>query len=321
MVPASRRRPARERELPTFVLIAVIHGGYLALTWWWSEVPLLVGAPLAAWLIAWHGSLQHEAVHGHPTGRRRLDSLLCGAPLSLWIPLAVYRETHLAHHRTPRLTDPLADPESYYVDAAAWQRMSRPRRALHHALQTLAGRMLLGPAVVVARFLAGEARLLVRGERGRRAVWARHALACAAVLAWVLVVCGISPLTYLAAFVYPGLALTLLRSFHEHRPAADQASRSAIVEAGPLLSLLFLHNNLHALHHAEPRLPWYRLPAVYRARRGELLARNRGFLLAGYGEVARRFALRPRDVPYLVSAPPPAPGARAAAQRRPRVAA
>src|SRR5688572_2611163 len=153
----------RSLELPTLLLAVAIHGGWLALTWWWSAIPIWAGVPAAAWLIAWHGSLQHEAVHGHPTGRRRLDAFIVGAPLSLWLPFAVYRNTHLAHHRTPRLTDPIDDPESYYVDPAAWQRFSRPRRLLHHVLQTALGRLVLGPPVVLARFAASELRRVAVG--------------------------------------------------------------------------------------------------------------------------------------------------------------
>ena len=108
--------------------------------------------------------------------------------------------------------------------------------------------------------------------------------------------------SYLIAFVYPGLALTLLRSFIEHRPAGEQVARSALVEAGPVMSLLYLNNNLHALHHAAPQIAWYRLPSVYRECRAALLRRNSGFHYAGYLQVLRRFALRGKDSPVAPSA-------------------
>ena len=303
MTQAVPRRLRRGFERPTLLLAAAIYGGWLALTWWWDQVPVALGVPLAAWLVAWHGSLQHEAVHGHPTGRRRLDALIAGPPLALWLPFAIYRSTHLAHHRTPALTDPLEDPESYYVDPAIWSRLGPVRRAALVAMQTLVGRLLLGPPVVVGRLLVSEARRLLRGDRRRARLWAGHLLACGAVMGWVTGICGIDPVSYLLCFVYPGLSLTLLRSFTEHRPAAEPGHRSAVVEAGPVLSLLFLHNNLHALHHAEPRLPWYRLPAEYEARREELLAGNGGFLFDGYREIVRRHALTPKDAPVHRGAP------------------
>jgi fatty acid desaturase len=302
---AQLRRTRRGLEPLTLLLAASIYGGWLLLTWWWHAVPLVLGLPLAAWLLAWHGSLQHEAVHGHPTGRRWLDTLIAGPPLALWLPFPVYRSSHLAHHRTPSLTDPLDDPESYYVTPETWAGLGPVRRAALLAMQTVAGRLLLGPPVVVGRLLVAEARGLLSGDVSRVRVWAVHLAAAAAVLGWVVGVCGIAPGTYLLCFVYPGLSLTLVRSFTEHRPAADQASRSAIVEAGPVFSLLFLNNNLHALHHAEPGLPWYRLPAVYRQRRAALLAGNGGFRFGGYGEILRRHALVPKDAPVL---PPVAAG-------------
>ena len=50
------------------------------------------------------------------------------------------------------------------------------------------------------------------------------------------------------------------------------------------LAPLLLNNNLHAVHHALPQVPWYRLPAEY-ARRDELLRRNGGYRYRSYGEV------------------------------------
>jgi fatty acid desaturase len=310
----ARRRRA---ELPTWILAAAIYGGWGALTWWWHDIPLAVGVPLAAWLMAWHGSLQHEAIHGHPTGRPAIDSLVAGAPLSLWLPFPIYRQSHIAHHRTSNLTDPLDDPESFYLTGASWRRCGAVRRALLVAMQTVAGRLLLGPPVAVARLLGSELRLVLAGDRRRAGIWAVHLVGASLVLLWVVGICRISPVAYVLCFVYPGLSLTLLRSFTEHRPAPEQAARTAIIEAGPVLSLLYLNNNLHVLHHAQPTLPWYRLPVVYRERRAELLDQNGGFLLAGYGEVLRRYALRRKDSPiHPVGELPAPPAASRPAARR-----
>ncbi|HEU5060221.1 MAG TPA: fatty acid desaturase [Kofleriaceae bacterium] len=297
------RRPdaRRDIEIPTLALAAAIHAGWLALTWSWAALPAWLWLPAATWLLAWHNSLQHEAVHGHPTGRPALDAVIAGIPLGLWLPFPIYRTSHLAHHGTAFLTDPFDDPESYYVDRDRWTRMSRGQRAVLLAMQTVAGRLLLGPPVVVLRFAAAEARQLAQGDLGRLRIWAVHALGCAAVLTWVVGVCGIPAWVYLLGFVYPGLSLTLLRSFIEHRPAAEQVARSALVEAGPVLSLLYLNNNLHALHHAAPTIAWYQLPSIYRETRAALLRRNGGFRYAGYLEVLCRFALRPKDSPVAPS--------------------
>ena len=297
-----RQRDRRDIEIPTLALAATIHGGWLALTWSWQALPAWLWLPAAAWLLAWHNSLQHEAVHGHPTGRPLFDALIAGVPLGLWLPFPIYRASHLAHHGTAFLTDPFDDPESYYIDRGSWQRMARPRRWVLAAMQTVLGRLILGPPVIVGRLLAAEARHLARGDRHRLRIWAVHLAASAAVLAWVVGVCGIPAWLYLVGFVYPGLALTLLRSFVEHRPAREQVARSALVEAGPVMSLLYLNNNQHALHHAAPQIAWYQLPSVYRETRDALLRRNGGFRYTGYLEVLCRFALRAKDSPVAPSA-------------------
>ena len=61
------------------------------------------------------------------------------------------------------------------------------------------------------------------------------------------------------------------------------------------MALLFLNNNLHALHHAEPALPWYRLPARFKLRRGALLSANGGYRFSGYGEIMLRYLLWPKE--------------------------
>src|SRR3546814_3303224 len=98
----------------------------------------------------------------------------------------------------------------------------------------------------------------------------------------------------LLLFVYPGIALSLLRSFLEHRARPEVGERSVIVEAGPVTALLFLNNNLHLVHHDKPGLPWYRIPGFYRQRRALFLASNGGYYFKGYREVFRRYLLTDR---------------------------
>jgi fatty acid desaturase len=139
--------------------------------------------------------------------------------------------------------------------------------------------------------------MLYRGQFGHLRHWAAHVGAVALVLGWVVGVCGIPIWAYVLLFAYPGLSLTLLRSFAEHRPAPRPAHRTAIVETGALFGLLFLNNNLHAVHHRWPDLPWWLIGHRYRAERDEILAGNGGLCYAGYGEIARRFLLRAKDSP------------------------
>lgn len=288
-------------EWPTVGLGALIYGGFLGATWFWREIPTWLLPVVGAWLIAWHGSFLHEIIHGHPTPWRRVNRALAAPPLTLWLPFEIYRADHIKHHYEPDLTDPAEDPETAYVTPAAWARMGPVMRWLLRANTTLAGRLIVGPALSIGYFLRAEARALWAGRPGRRGIWARQGIGAAAVILWVSVVCGMPLWLYLLAFVYAGASLTSLRSFAEHRFAEDPTHRTAIVERAGLFGLLFLHNNLHVLHHLRQQEPWYRLPALYKADREALLARNGGLVYDGYGEVARRFLFRPHDAPLYPS--------------------
>jgi fatty acid desaturase len=102
---------------------------------------------------------------------------------------------------------------------------------------------------------------------------------------------------YLVAFVYPGAALLRLRAFAEHRWAAEVSHRTAVVEASWPFGLLFLNNNLHALHHARPNIPWYDLPEVYAREQDDVTEQNGRLVYKGYGDVARNFLFRAHDDP------------------------
>lgn len=302
-------------EWPTWAVVAGVYGGWGLVTWFHAVLPLCLLLPAGAWLVAWHCSLQHETIHGHPTRRCAVNAALGWPPLGLWAPYEIYRASHLAHHRNARITCPIEDPESFYVLPEVWAAMAPGLRALYRFNQTLAGRLTVGPAIVLTRFLAVEARHLMAGGVKRRAIWARHAVGVALVLGWVVGVCGMPLWQYLAGFVYAGLSLTLLRSFAEHRAAIDPGARTAVVRAGPLMSLLYLNNNLHVTHHAKPSVPWYRLPALTRALDGDRRALAGAGLYRGYRDVVRRFLLRPVADPVHPFARGRAPAAERADDR------
>jgi fatty acid desaturase len=163
---------------------------------------------------------------------------------------------------------------------------------------TLLGRVLIGPFLAIGQFLYAEAHALIKGDRAHIATWLFHLTATAAILAWITLVADMSIWLYLACFVLPGLSLTLVRSFAEHKAANTPLERTAIVEAGSFFSLLFLNNNLHFAHHRRPDLPWQALPQYYQRHRETLLRENGGLRYAGgYRELTRRFLTRPVDQP------------------------
>lgn len=289
--PAARRGV----EWPTIGLAGGIYGGWLALTFWHAVLPWWMVAPVGAWLVAWHGSLQHEILHGHPTRWRGFNRALASLPISLWLPYESYRVSHLLHHSDDRLTDPLDDPESRYVTPADWAALGPAGRWFLHAQKTLLGRLAIGPAWTIVHFLSSEFRALRRGDVVARRSWAEHAPMAALALAWLVLVCEINLLFYALGILYPAAALMLLRSFAEHKAAHGVSERTAIVENAPVLGLLYLYNNLHAVHHERPTLPWYAIPAWYRENRDRLVAENGGMVYDGYGDIVRRFLLTPHD--------------------------
>lgn len=285
-------------EWPTVLVALTIYLGWGLATWFHDRLPWWLLAMLGGWLIAWQGSLQHETIHGHPTTSRTANAAFGWPPLALWMPYPIYRTLHITHHRDRRLTQPATDPESFYVTPQAWQAMPAPARWMLLVNHTFAGRLLLGPAVAVTRFAVAEVRLLARGDRWRRQVWLTHALSVSVVGVWVTGVAGMPLWLYVVTFVYPGIALTLMRSFAEHRaPRTAGQGASAVVTAGPVLSLLYLNNNLHVAHHARPAVAWYRLPALNREIGGAERAAHGAGLFRGYHQLAGRYLVRPVDHP------------------------
>lgn len=281
-------------EWPTVAVAGAIYLSFGALTWWHALIPNWLLALLGGYVVAWHGSLQHEVVHGHPTRSGGFNVALVLPSLWLWLPFRRYRETHLRHHYNARLTRPDSDPESYYLPATAWQELGTLHRTILRAHNTLLGRLTLGPPIAVARFYRDEWRRWSHGAGDVRA-WADHAVGVALVFGWAVGVCGMSPLSYLLLFAYPGTALTLLRSFAEHRAREPIDERTIVIESRLPLSLMFLYNNLHAVHHRHPDMAWYRLPARWRIEREQILTANGGYTIPGYLALARRYLLTAKE--------------------------
>lgn len=284
-----QRRRDRRLEWPTLAVAVTVYAGWLALTWLHRAIPAPLLALAGGWLIAWHGSLQHEVIHRHPTGRRAIDDAIGFWPLALWLPYAIYRRSHLAHHRSAWITHPTADPESRYLESDAGTAGIAAR------LQgTLLLRLLLGPWIAVASFAAAELRRLRRHPIAVARDWLPHLAGCALLLGW-LAYSGLGLGRYLLCFVYPGTALTLLRSFAEHHADARSPGRAVTVQRGSIWGVLFLNNHLHAAHHERPGLSWYRLPAFQRRRAARGASASEPSYRS-YGEIARRFAFRRHHV-------------------------
>jgi fatty acid desaturase len=287
--------PRRARiEWPTVALAGACYALWFAAgLWLWPVAPVAALAVMAV-MVALHSSLQHEALHGHPTRDARVNEALVFLPLGLFYPYRRFKALHLAHHHDERLTDPYDDPESYY--RAEGEHAAYPAwfKAVLRANNAMAGRFLLGPALMVSGFKRGEFDRIVAGDRAVRIAWLLHGAGVCAVFAIVWFGFGINPLLYAATAAYFGLALITIRTYAEHRWQEKTDGRSIIVEKS-ILSLLFLNNNLHFVHHRLPTVAWYRLPALYRARRAEWIAANGGYVLPNYTAMAKAYLFTAKE--------------------------
>ena len=294
-VGASRRRVgAPAIEWPTVALIAACYAAWLAAGLWLYPIAPVAGILLLGAALALHSSLIHECLHGHPTRNARVNEILVGLPLGLIYPYRRFKTLHLQHHADERLTDPFEDPESYY--RARWQHDAMPGW-LQRVLvlnNSMLGRMVIGPWLATIGFLLSEAKLLRSGDRAVRSAWLHHAAGLAIVLAIVIWGFGMPLWLYLLGPVWIGQAIIAVRTFAEHQWSERPDGRTIIVERSPL-SVLFLNNNLHLVHHKLPTAAWYRLPALFRERRDEWVGMNGGYVYPNYLALLRAFALRAKE--------------------------
>ncbi|ALG89373.1 MULTISPECIES: fatty acid desaturase [Actibacterium] len=284
-------------EWPTLALAGLCYGAWGLGSTWLADLWLPLGVGVTALAIVLHSSLSHEVIHGHPFRNRTLSAALVFPALSLCVPYLRFRDTHLAHHRDAILTDPYDDPESNYLDPGRWERLPRPVQAVLGANNTLAGRLLIGPVIGQAAFMAADLRAIRSGDRSVLAGWLWHIPAVALVLFWLRGAAMPVPAYLLATYI--ALSILKIRTFLEHQAHERVRGRTVIIEDRGPLAFLFLNNNLHVVHHMHPAVPWYRLPRLYAGDPGRYLGRNEGYRFRSYAEVFRRFLFRAKDpVPH-----------------------
>ena len=197
---------ARRVEWPTVAVAAGVYGAWagllVAAPWIGATAAALFMIPV----LVLHSSLQHEILHGHPFRDRRLNELLGTPGLGLYLPYDRFSGTHLAHHDTPDLTDPLADPESYYVRPEDWQRLGPVRRGILQANRSLAGRMLIAPLFFTLGLIRNDLRAIARGDRTILRAWLLHLATVPIVLVLVVQLGGI-PLWLYALAGYAALSV------------------------------------------------------------------------------------------------------------------
>ena len=282
-------------EWPTIGMLVLCYSIWLiAGLYVWPDYPV-VALLMMAVTAALHSSLQHEALHGHPTNKAWINELLVGVlPLAPAYPFRRFKTLHLRHHHDEQLTDPYDDPESYYLDGRQWDELSAPLKALLTINNTMIGRVVLGPVLMVWGFFAAEIKLAMKGDRKVVTAWALHLAGLALVGVTMQMLFGLPFWLYAITSGYLGMSIISVRTYCEHQAANSIDHRTVIVENSPL-SLLFLNNNLHLVHHKAPTLAWYKLPALMREKREEWVAMNNGYIFGGYLNVFKHFALKGKE--------------------------
>lgn len=286
-----------QHEGPTLLVATAIYVSWLLLLASHEHVPWWITAPLAGYVVQWHSSLQHEAIHGMRGIPKWLRRALVWAPIGVWCPFELYRRSHSQHHRNRHITYPGKDTESCYDKEEIWNRHSELWRMILTVNQTFSGRLLIGPFLRAPRLFIEEAGKAIAGDTANAGIWFRHAIGLAAMLLLVTRVFEMSISSYLVEFAYSGLVFGMMRSFIEHRWRERPSERTAVVESNWVFGLLFLWNNLHAVHHLFPTLSWWKLPRVWRRHRERIEAHNGGFVFKGYGEIAQRWLVTPSFIP------------------------
>ena len=130
---------SREIEWPTVALIAAVYAVLGHLVCFHASLPWWVILPVGAYCTALHASLQHEVLHGHPTGNRLLNEAMVFVTPAMWLPYHRYKQTHLQHHNDVQPDGPGARPRILLPAAGGLGRgAGHPPRAL--PVQQHAGR-------------------------------------------------------------------------------------------------------------------------------------------------------------------------------------
>lgn len=257
---------ARRVAWRTVALAALVLAGYITLVRfalsgdvsWWLAAPGLTALAYVAF------TPMHEASHGNVSGGvngwRWLDPVVgWGMSLVFAAPFPAFRAVHLRHHgRTNHRDD---DPDAWVAGDSWWQVIARCWTIFpHYDWVYLRRLMWLTPAAqregwrVVAAFVAtglGLVALIAQGHGAALfALWLGPAWAASGLLA---------------------LAFDWLPHVPHQRTGRYVDTRAIDVR---WLDAPLLGQNLHAIHHLYPRVPFYRYRATFDAMAPELESRG-----------------------------------------------
>lgn len=219
------------------------------------SLPAALGVYTAGWCAF---TALHEAAHGN-VGRARWLNALVGelAATLLLCRYLAFRQIHHRHHR--HTNHPTLDPDRFTGEGPSWQRPLRLATTDLHYYRVYdprrirASRLEAALSWSTAGLLAMTVGALFATGHGG-----------AFVLVWVL------PIR--AAMFTAALVADLLPHMRPGAPPRAGAALAHTAQVAPSawFDLVSLCHSHHLLHHLWPRVPFYRLPAVWR-RHGDAL--------------------------------------------------
>ena len=248
-----------------FALLTVVYGvsvcgSYLVIVAlaMLGKLPLLVAFPLVTILTYLTYTLMHEAAHGSISGSHQSlrwvnEALGYMAAWILMIPLTAHRHEHLAHHRHTNKADGDPDYTVSELGGGIQQALRVPFGILagqftyyrHHRWTKAPTRQNLYLALEIVMAIVPRLALIISG------LWFEGLVLFG--LAWWL-----------------GLMITLyLFAYLVHRPhnkVGRYVDTSTILAPGWLgsaLSMVWVCQNYHSIHHLFPRVPFYQYPALF----------------------------------------------------------
>lgn len=260
--------------------------------WGWLLLPI-------ALLTNFFWALHHEAIHGgfHDDRQRNLRAGRLMAVL-LGSSFHVLRFGHLMHHQynrnpidRPDVYDPAVTPPLkarvaflgtlvfglYLAEIAAPLACCLPRQAIRRIIP----RIYRGDDPAIAAIRVAALRQFLEPKRLRM-------IRTDVLLAWLLI--GGSAWAFgphwpmLAGFlVARGVMISVFDNVYHFATPIDRPEFARNLWLPAPLRVLILNMNLHRLHHARPALPWWELPAQFRAERDHYDASLLRMALAQFG--------------------------------------
>ena len=234
-------------------------------------IPLWVGCLINSWVAYLMYMPMHEATHGNISGShaklRWIDDVVGSvSALPMWFSYRAHRLSHMRHHAYTN--DPDRDPD-FFLGGPYLQVV---RRYLIFTYLQLAGpllaiipggqRLVPTEALQIIQSIAGSEEEIRYLRRFQLAFLAVFALLSAFGFFWEALL-----LWYLPSRIGLLIVATVFAWLPHHPHNERGRYRDTRITLFPGGTLLIRGHNHHLLHHMFPRVPHYRLPALFREMR------------------------------------------------------